>query len=343
MLIGQTVAKPDTDDGYLKLAHELHAAISAAGFNRGESIVLREVFDQIYGSAKRRIATLSPSDLAARIGGRRQHVSRDISNLADSGILARVDGPKGRYRFIKDYETWTENGEPRFTPELLEWIRSHNPKHKSKKEASVTKSGYDVLPELVTSEPNLVTSTNLSVTKSGDNLLPNMVTNVTNSGYMPASRLIGTRGNKKQELQEVDVVVGRAHETPKSQSIVDQVHAMILAKSTDPEHMPRGNEQLAEDIAMKASGWVRDGLSPSAILEAYRLACEAVENPWKVQPYAAKVVRSLDNKLKAEAAAPTARPSPSTVPIGLSPAELRRQAENEALRARFGRKEPASG
>jgi hypothetical protein len=104
----RAVANPDTDDGWFKLAHELDAALAVADFSKGARIVLREVFAQVFGKAKRRHAALSPSDLARRTGMDKSHVVRAIRELVDSGVLQKVG--EGVYKFIKDYESWTRPG-----------------------------------------------------------------------------------------------------------------------------------------------------------------------------------------------------------------------------------------
>ncbi len=113
------MAKPDCDDGWLKYAHELDAALAVADFSKGARIVLREVFAQIFGPAKAPTARLSPAEIAGRSGHIREHISRAIKELVGSGTLScEADGS---YRFTKDYESWTgytrsgSTGTPRLT------------------------------------------------------------------------------------------------------------------------------------------------------------------------------------------------------------------------------------
>lgn len=115
-------AKPDLTDGWLPYAHELDAALAVADFTKGARLVLREVFAQIFGMAKLKSATLSPSGIASVAGMMREHVSRAIKELVDSGVLVRLGD--GTYRFIKDYESWTRKGEPRLTQTELGYCRS---------------------------------------------------------------------------------------------------------------------------------------------------------------------------------------------------------------------------
>jgi hypothetical protein len=108
------MAKPDCDDGWFKLSHELDAALAVADFTKGARIVLREVFSQIYGPAKRTIAVISAADLGRRYGRPRQYFSRALEELDASGSIRRLD--PNRVRFAKDYSGWTfTDGSPRLT------------------------------------------------------------------------------------------------------------------------------------------------------------------------------------------------------------------------------------
>ncbi len=113
------MAHPDLDDGYLRIAHELFAAICCAGFGKWEMMVLREVFDQTYGPLKTKTAKLSPSQIARQAGTSAQVVNRAIQGLIASGVLVAETSPghgtPGEYRFVKDYSLWTRKGEPRIS------------------------------------------------------------------------------------------------------------------------------------------------------------------------------------------------------------------------------------
>ena len=78
------MAKPDLDDGWLKYAHELDAALAVADFTKGARIVLREVFSQVFGPAKSKTARLSPSEIGRRVGMARQNVMRGIDELLNA-------------------------------------------------------------------------------------------------------------------------------------------------------------------------------------------------------------------------------------------------------------------
>jgi Bacteriophage replication protein O len=114
------VAKPDLDDGYLRLAHELFAAVCCAGFNKWEMVVLREVFDQIYGPHKFPAARLFPTAIATDADTSRQAIHRAIDSLAKSGVIARRSD--GEFAFIKDYERWSKGGVPRFSRSEIGFI-----------------------------------------------------------------------------------------------------------------------------------------------------------------------------------------------------------------------------
>jgi hypothetical protein len=117
------VAKPDCDDGWLKYAHELDAALACANFSKGARIVLHEVFGQVFGPAKLRTATLSPTAVGRRVGMDKGNVGHAIRELTDSNALPRAPGP-ARYRFNKNYEEWTKDGQPRLTPDEVRYCRS---------------------------------------------------------------------------------------------------------------------------------------------------------------------------------------------------------------------------
>lgn len=119
------MAKPDTDDGWKRFAHELFSALCFAGFTGREWVVLHEVFEQIYGPALLRVFTLSPAEIAASAGADRHNISLAIQSLVDDKVLLCVSKrPKSRtYRFNKDYETWRKGKARRFTEGCLCVIR----------------------------------------------------------------------------------------------------------------------------------------------------------------------------------------------------------------------------
>jgi hypothetical protein len=112
--------KPDTDDGWLKIAHELAAALDTAGFGKVERVALNVVFSQTYGRAKRKTAILSPTEIGHRWGYAKQSVERSIKSLCVANVLKKTPG--GEYQFNKLYRTWVSGQESRFTKQELEAI-----------------------------------------------------------------------------------------------------------------------------------------------------------------------------------------------------------------------------
>ncbi|HWA83654.1 MAG TPA: replication protein [Fimbriimonadaceae bacterium] len=152
------MAKPDLDDGYLRVAHELFAAIALAGFSKWEMVVLREVFDQIYGPAKSKVARLSPTDVATRAGTYKESIVRAIRTLVAAGVLVKT--AEGEYRFIKDYDAWRHGERPRFSPSESTYCASAKrikastpdgnngaPTHKRIRGTSALPTGTDALPD----------------------------------------------------------------------------------------------------------------------------------------------------------------------------------------------------
>ena len=111
------MAKPDLNDGYLRYAHELDAALACADFTLGARIVLREVFAQIFGPAKRRTAVVSPSETARRYGLEKSNLLRGVRELIESGVLRKIG--ECEYHFVKDYESWTRNGRRRLSESMV--------------------------------------------------------------------------------------------------------------------------------------------------------------------------------------------------------------------------------
>lgn len=115
------MAKPDLDDGYLRYAHELDAALACADFTKGARIVLREVFSQVFGPARSRTARVFPSELARASGAGKSNLCRAVRELCDSGVLRKIS--ECEYGFVKDYESWTKGRLPRLTPEEISYAR----------------------------------------------------------------------------------------------------------------------------------------------------------------------------------------------------------------------------
>lgn len=357
------MAKPDLKNGWFQLAHELDAALSLADFGKLERLVIREMFAAIFGKAKLRTVKLNAPDIAARAGVGEKNLFRAIRSLIGSGVIAE-EGEA--FRFIKDYEVWTRNGEPRLTPAQVEYCKAaaaHScslapknptPKVKPHKQPSgVSQDTNSVSRDTDELRYGVLQDTKQCLTRH------QMVSYETPSVPAPYRNARGIQNI--QDRQEGDVVVLRTHETdpptetrteasdghglrsdagisdppsdrPQDASIAGQVFAMIVEASRD-EHTPRGNTILADDLAGTASRWVSAGLSTSAILEAFRLAIAAVDNPFRIGAYAGKIVKSLDNGIRVTPAEPSARPSPfASRPVGLSPANQRRREFSEKVK-----------
>jgi phage replication O-like protein O len=110
------VAKPDLKNGYLKLAHELFAAVMVAPLPKEARIVLFEVFAQVYGYEKAKAARLSPTDIARRTGMAKPNVARGVAFLLKNGVIRREG--MDAYRFVKDYESWGDADGPLIPPRL---------------------------------------------------------------------------------------------------------------------------------------------------------------------------------------------------------------------------------
>ena len=101
------MARPDCDDGWIKISVELEAALDFADFTKMGRTILRYAFLQIFGGGRRPAhALISPTEIAGRIGRSKQLVSRGLQELTASGVLAAVDGQPGAYRLVKNYERW---------------------------------------------------------------------------------------------------------------------------------------------------------------------------------------------------------------------------------------------
>jgi hypothetical protein len=71
------------------------------------------VLDQIYGIEKRKTAIISPTQIATKVSTHKQSITRATSSLIACNVLVRVG--EMEYRFIKDYETWTDGKKPRLS------------------------------------------------------------------------------------------------------------------------------------------------------------------------------------------------------------------------------------
>ncbi len=160
------MAKPDTDDGWLKYAHELDAALACADWSKGARIVLHEVFAQIYGPAKRKVAQLSPSELGRRYGTEKSNIVRSTRELVSGGALIKVS--LGWYRFNKNYEAWTRNGHPRLSPGEKKWAKDAPRIAMAYKHISGDKSDTKTETSLTPAETSLTPPTVSDLSPNGD-------------------------------------------------------------------------------------------------------------------------------------------------------------------------------
>jgi hypothetical protein len=294
-------AKPDCDDGWLKYAHELDAALAVADFTKGARIVLREVFSQIFGPAKLRHARLSPAEIGGRVGMARPHVMRGITELVDSGVLAR--SADGAYKFIKDYESWTYKGARRLSEAEVVYCHSaprialsymHTPTqnalpnevtHQQPPVTNLGNANVEMLPNEV-----------MDVTQRGNGLLPNEVTDFPspyrNGRELETLERINTIPPLPPEGGAVVVDEGSdpnpIRDPEQSGSVTPD--PLSAAGLIDLARLVLGERGEAEDFGYQISGWltafpgdwIRDailvtGAKATAIdrsmLASYALAC----------------------------------------------------------------------
>lgn len=190
------MAKPDCDDGWIKIAHELYAALACAGFNKWESVVIRETLHQIYGPAKKREAILSPTDIASRAGTFKESIVRAIRSLKASGVI--LEAAKG-VRFVKDYERWTWDGNPRLNPVEVRYCKDARPANPS------TEDGNESVPHPSTEVGN--ESAHASV-KPGNESVP--ISKSVGNESVPNGERIGSPAGTKA-LPAGNGSVPRAH------------------------------------------------------------------------------------------------------------------------------------
>jgi hypothetical protein len=152
------MAKPDTDDGWFKLAYELDAALCYADFSSLAQTILRLIRAQLYGKGKRAVARLAVAEVVVRTGQKAPNVHRAFRELIDSGALigAEADG----FRFVKDYEKWTRRERhrdfdspkvPRLTPAEVADCKAapSYAKGSQSRPAELYPNGYDSVSERI--------------------------------------------------------------------------------------------------------------------------------------------------------------------------------------------------
>lgn len=135
---------PQLENGFIRYAHELDAALAYADFTKGARIVLREVFAQIFGPAELKTAKISPTALANLYGLDKGNFARSIKELMDSGALAKIG--ECEYGFIKDYGKWTKNGRIRLSEKEMEQALKASERAMSYKQTSVVSSDNEHKP-----------------------------------------------------------------------------------------------------------------------------------------------------------------------------------------------------
>jgi Bacteriophage replication protein O len=268
------MAKPDTDDGWLKYAHELDAALACADFSKGARIVLKEVFAQIYGPAKRMVAQIAPSELGRRYGIDKSNLLRAVRELVESNVLIRVDG--SGFRFDKHYDRWTKKGRPRFTK--LELAAIGSAPDIAISYARISGVSSDTHPE-----NNGVTSDTGGVSQ----LTPNGVTSDTKTVSLqtPVSHYIERAGElrirelEKEKERALEIPPGvKAIQTPMPQNPPEAVAALATRSESrwpmqnadrftgdlcrDYDHRLVAqilDQAYAKDPRKFSMGWVRNG------------------------------------------------------------------------------------
>ncbi|MBV6304916.1 replication protein [Candidimonas humi] len=108
---------PQTEDGFVRIARELHLAILAYPLKLSAFRVLQAVIHKTYGYQKTE-DDISASQIGALCGGMlREHVTRALNELASLRIILKRSGRYGSIiRVNKDYSQWVgwPNGCPDF-------------------------------------------------------------------------------------------------------------------------------------------------------------------------------------------------------------------------------------
>jgi hypothetical protein len=102
--------KPDTSDGWYKLAHEMGAALDLANFTKSEMLVLSITKAQWFGAGMR-LVLIKPSEISDKIGCKRQFVQKGLDGLVKARVLIHKEGDF--YEFNKGYNSgptsWIHN------------------------------------------------------------------------------------------------------------------------------------------------------------------------------------------------------------------------------------------
>jgi len=102
------MAKPQIEDGYIKVAKELATAFSRINLSAYESRVLWCVFNKTYGWSKK-TDRISYSQFVEATGLAHQHIGRTLKKLVERKILTcSGTGQNLEYGIQKDYEIWQQ-------------------------------------------------------------------------------------------------------------------------------------------------------------------------------------------------------------------------------------------
>jgi hypothetical protein len=313
------VAKPDLDDGWLKYAHELDAALAAADFTKGERIVLREVFAQIYGPALRPAARLSSTEIAKRCGKIKQFIDEAIQRLVANQVLERRG--KGWFRFRKDYESWlykggTPKAMPRFDKAEVAWIAS----------APTMAMAYKNIPMEDypgSRSTNGVTHKQPPVNQRGDNLSPNGVTKVNQRGDNLSPNGV-TISESPPDPPYKDFKTET--ETGDDDGARPASKAVTALSVSGPPSTPDALRSWArsavsplEHLADKLDGWIAAGY-PIAWIHAAVQSALSSARAGGVAQYANKCLLKWQAAGKAPHEAPPPKADPSLLPISIAPA-----------------------
>jgi hypothetical protein len=150
----------------------------------------------VYGPAKKREASLSPTDIATRVGTYKESIVRAIRSLKAGGVLRETETG---VRFVKDYEAWTWNGEPRLTAREQAYCRTCIPSNAS------IKLGNESVPNPSTHDGN---ESVLASSKPGNESAP-ISTDIGNESVPRRERIGSPAGTKA--LPDGNESVPRAH------------------------------------------------------------------------------------------------------------------------------------
>lgn len=262
------MAKPDLEDGYLKIAYELFAALVGSPAVVGlRGTILWEVFCQTYGWAKRPHAELCPTEIARRRGVKRQNVSRALAELVEMKVLSHKGGDA--YGFNKDHESY-EFGESPEQRQARVSYAIHAPQlAKSHKHEIDAKEARKTESKVIhgAQDDNVDRINNDAVTAS--DLIQNRINNdavsasevIHSDDMSEAAPLIGTRGIElKRETRHLDAT---APTTPTLTSPTPESIRRIadLADDLAPN----------EDLGSKVAGWCA-GYPVAWVEDAVRIA-----------------------------------------------------------------------